>query len=257
MGSEVIAVDNRMTKVDMMKDKVYILNRDFFYTPRIINVNTNIVVTTTALLLLFGTILYFISEQNNTLADHSTYGKIVTSFFGAAMPRTAGFNTADLTAFATPTLIMYLVLMWIGGSPGSTCGGIKTTTFAVAVLNIVSVARGKGRLEIFKREIADESVKRAFTVISLSLIVIASAIYLVISFEPEAPFHQVIFECFCAYSTAGMSLGLTPTLTTPSKFVIMFTMFAGRVGALTIIMAFIRKVHSLNYRYPTENIFIN
>jgi potassium uptake TrkH family protein len=241
----------------IFRPRQYILNRDFFHTPRIINVNTNIVVATTLFLLVAGSVLYFISEQNNTLADHSTYGKIVTSFFGAAMPRTAGFNTTDLTAFATPTLVLYLVLMWIGGSPGSTAGGIKTTTFAVAVLNAISVARGKGRLEVFKREITDESVKRAFTVITLSLIFIGISIYLVTSFEPGTPFYKVVFECFCAYSTAGMSMDLTGTLSTPSKIVLMFTMFAGRVGALTLIMAFLKKVRSLNYHYPTENIFIN
>jgi len=156
-----------------------------------------------------------------------------------------------------PTIIMYIVFMWIGGSPGSTAGGIKTTTFAVAVLNALSIAQGKGRLEIFKRELADESVKRAFTVITLSLIILASAIFLIIYFEPQTAFYRIVFECFSAFGTVGLSLNLTSELSIPSKIVLMLTMFAGRVGALTIIMAFMRKIHSLNYRYPTENIFIN
>lgn len=241
----------------VFRPRQYILNRDFHHTPRIINVNTNLVVATTAFLLVFGTIIYFVIEQNNTLAGHSLYGQIVTSFFGAVTPRTAGFNSVDLTAMAGPTIIMYVVLMWIGGSPGSTAGGIKTTTFAVAFLNMISVAQGKDRLEVFKRELADESVKRAFAVIILSLMILATGIFLIIYFEPKVAFYKIVFECFSAFGTVGLSLNLTPTLGMPSKIILMCTMFAGRVGALTIVMAFMRRIHSLNYRYPSESIFIN
>jgi potassium uptake TrkH family protein len=241
----------------VFRPRQYILNREFFHTPRIINVNSNIVVVTTISLLIFGTILYFILEQNNTLRGHSLYGQIVTAFFGAVTPRTAGFNTVDLTAMAGPTIILFLLLMWIGGSPGSTAGGIKTTTFAVAVLNTLSIAKGKERLEVFKREIADESVKRAFTVITLSLMILAMSIFLLVYFEPRVAFYKIAFECFSAFGTVGVSLNLTGTLGIPSKVVLMCTMFAGRVGALTIIMAFVSKMHSKNYRYPSENIFIN
>ncbi|WP_202915981.1 potassium transporter TrkG [Pontibacter pamirensis] len=113
----------------------------YVHTSRIVTVNTKIVLITTAVLLVAGTIIYFITEYNSTLADHTGYGKFVTSLFGSVTPRTAGFNTVDMTQLTLPLVLVYLLLMWIGASPGSTGGGIKTTTFALAVMNTVSIAR--------------------------------------------------------------------------------------------------------------------
>lgn len=147
--------------------------------------------------------------------------------------------------------------MWIGASPGSTGGGIKTTTFALATLNFFSIARGKDRVELFKREISDLSLRRAFSIISLSLLVIGSAIFLIASFDDDMTLLSIAFECFSAYSTVGLSLGITSLLSTPSKLVIIATMFIGRVSMLTILIALLRSVKHLNYRYPKEEILIN
>lgn len=234
-----------------------VLRKEIGHIPRIININTKLVVITTAVLLGIGWVLFYISEYNNVLAEHPWYGKIVVSFFGSVTPRTAGFNTFDMGLLTTSTVLIYLLLMWIGASPGSTGGGIKTTTFAVAIMNAVSVARGKDRVEMGRREVAPESVKRAFAVMLMSFLVIGLGVFLVSMFDPAQSLLHIAFECFSAFSTVGLTLNMTSELSTGSKIVVMFIMFIGRVGTITLIVAFIKKATTLNYKYPRENIFIN
>jgi Trk-type K+ transport system membrane component len=202
-------------------------------------------------------IAFYFLEYNNTLAEHNSFGKIVTALFGATTPRTAGFNTVDTAAMAFPTLMMVMLLMWIGASPQSTGGGIKTSTFAIALLNILSLARGKSRIEIFRREIADVSVRRAFAIIFLSFVVIALAITLISIFDPGKKLVDIAFECFSAYGTVGLSLGITGDLSSASKFVIIVVMFVGRVSTLSLFIALFRKLKHENYSYPKEEIIIN
>ena len=233
--------------------------KDSFYhhTPRIFNINTRLTTVTTFILLVVGFITYWIFEENNTLAGLEGYGKIVTAFFGSVTPRTAGFNTVDMTQLALPTVLIYLILMWIGASPGSTGGGLKTTTFAVAVLNAISIAKGKDRVEVFNRQIDPETVRKAFAVILLSFLVIGMGVFMVLFFNPELDILDVAFEVFSAFATVGLSLGITAKLTTGSKLVISLIMFLGRVGTLTVLVAFIRKTRSLRYKYPQETVFIS
>ena len=233
--------------------------KDSFYhhTPRIFNINTRLTTITTFILLVVGFITYWIFEENNTLAGLEGYGKIVTAFFGSVTPRTAGFNTVDMTQLALPTVLIYLILMWIGASPGSTGGGLKTTTFAVAVLNAISIAKGKDRVEVFNRQIDPETVRKAFAVILLSFLVIGMGVFMVLFFNPELDILDVAFEVFSAFATVGLSLGITAKLTTGSKLVISLIMFLGRVGTLTVLVAFIRKTRSLRYKYPQESVFIS
>lgn len=227
------------------------------HRPWVLNINSRITLVTTLSLTAVAFLLFFILEYNHTLAGHSFFGKIVTALFGAATPRTAGFNSVDMAALTFPTVMVTFLLMWIGASPASTGGGIKTSTFAIATLNILSLAKGKTRIEVFRREIADVSVKRAFATISLSLIVIGSGIMLITIFDPELGLLNIGFECFSAYSTVGLSLGITGGLSTGSKLVIIAIMFVGRVSMLSVIIAFFKKVKHKNYRYPTEEITIN
>lgn len=222
-----------------------------------INLHTRIVLITTSILIVTGTALFYIFEYNNTLAEHNGFGKLVTAFFGAVTPRTAGFNTVDNAALNLHTVMIVLLLMWIGASPGSTGGGIKTTTFFIGTLNFFSLARSKDRVEFGGREISNKSVRRAFAIISLSLIFIGSSTFLVTMFNPELPFIAVAFECFSAYSTVGLSMGITSSLDTGGRLVIIFIMFVGRVGALTLLIGMLRKVETLRYRYPSEELFIN
>ncbi|MFO7922401.1 MAG: potassium transporter TrkG [Bacteroidales bacterium] len=234
-----------------------IFRKESLYVPWVININTRIVLITTLVLILTGTFFFYIFEYNNTLAEHGKAGKVITAFFGAVTPRTAGFNTVDTSALAPPTVLLVLFLMWVGASPGSTGGGIKTSSLAIAFMNVVSLARGKDRIEVFRREVSEVSVKRAFAIMLLSFIVAGSSIILITGFEPERELLPVAFECFSAYSTVGLSMGITGDLGNPSKMVIVFTMFIGRVSMLTILVAFLRKIKYLNYRYPSESILIN
>lgn len=232
-------------------------NIPYIHIPRIININTKIVINTTVILILSGMVFFAIAEYSNILAQKSWYGKVVTAFFASVTPRTAGFNTIDMSQLAMPTILIYLLLMWIGASPASTGGGIKTSTVAVALLNTLSLAKAKNRVEVFRREIDNESIRRAFSIILLSFVFIGFAIFLVATFEPQMRLIDIIFECFSAFGTVGLSLGITSSLSAASKGVIIASMFIGRVGTLTLIVALTRKIHTLSYRYPRESIFIN
>ncbi|RUA16191.1 MAG: ATPase, partial [Flavobacteriia bacterium] len=142
-------------------------------------------------------------------------------------------------------------------SPASTGGGIKTNTFAIATLNFLSLAKGKAKIEIFRREISEISVRRAFAVISLSLLVIGLGIILISVFDGDKKLLDIAFECFSAYSTVGLSLGITADLSPASKFVIIVVMFLGRVSMLTLLIAVFKKVKEKNYKYPVEELTIN
>ncbi|WP_416866227.1 MAG: TrkH family potassium uptake protein [Imperialibacter sp.] len=231
--------------------------RVVYRLPIRINLHTRIVLITTALLIVPGTLLFYFFEYDNTLAEHNEFGKWVTAFFGAVTPRTAGFNTVDNAALKLHTIMIVLLLMWIGASPGSTGGGIKTTTIFLATLNFLSLARSKDRVEFGKREISNKSIRRAFAIISLSLIFIGLATFMITMLDPELPFIQVAFECFSAYSTVGLSMGITSSLSTGSRLVMILMMFIGRVGALTLLVGMLRRVHTLRYRYPNEELVIN
>jgi Trk-type K+ transport system membrane component len=202
-------------------------------------------------------IVFYLLEYNNPLAEHNGLGKIITALFGATTPRTAGFNTIDTAALYLPTLLMVMLLMWIGASPQSTGGGIKTSTFAIALLNVISLARGRSRIEVFRREIADVSIRRAFAIITLSFVVIGMAIILISIFDPGKKLIDIAFECFSAYGTVGLSLGITSDLSSAGKFIIIVVMFVGRVSMLSIAIAAFRKIKHENYTYPKEEITIN
>lgn len=227
------------------------------YRPWVLNINSRITLITTLLISAIAFIAFYGLEYNNTLAEHTGFGKIVTALFGATTPRTAGFNTIDTASMLFPTTMMVFLLMWIGASPASTGGGIKTSTFAIALLNILSLAKGKTRIEIFRREIADITVRRSFAIISLSLMVIGSGVMWISIFDNDKDLMDIAFECFSAYSTVGLSLGITADLSNMSKLTIVVIMFVGRVSMLTMIIAIFKKVKHKNYRYPTEEITIN
>ncbi|MFO7842281.1 MAG: potassium transporter TrkG, partial [Bacteroidales bacterium] len=146
--------------------------KKYVHSAWIINLNTRIVLATTFVLILSGFVMFFILEYDNTLAEHSLFGKIVASFFGSVTTRTAGFNTVDTSMLNIPVVMVILFLMWIGASPGSTGGGIKTSTFAIAVFNFISLAKGRQRIEILQRQISQGSVNRASAIMILSILVI-------------------------------------------------------------------------------------
>jgi Trk-type K+ transport system membrane component len=225
------------------------------YFPKVIGLNSQLALVVSGILLIIGFIAYWLFEQSATLTQHPTIvGKIMTCFFGSVTPRTAGYNTVDLTALTLPTMMVYLLLMWIGASPGSTGGGIRTTTIGVAVLNMVSILRGKDRSEFYRYEISHQSVRRAFALILLSFLFIGMSIFLISVNDSDKGLIKIAFEVFSAYSTVGLSLGITPVLSPSSKIVLIISMFIGRVGLITLLAVFIRQSKHLYYRYPKEEV---
>lgn len=232
-----------------------LLGERYTYQARILTVHSKLVLSATAILLVLGTLAFYFLEYNNTLAEHSTQkGKWIQSFFASVVPRSAGFNAVNMAAITQGTILIYLLLMWIGGAPNSTAGGIKVTTFSLAVLNVVSLAKGKDRLEIFDREITLSSIQRSYVVIFLSFMIMGIGVFLVTIFDPGIPLQMVAFECFSAYGTVGLSLNLTPSLSPESKWVLIVLMFSGRVGLFTILFGFFSKDRSGDYKYPKESV---
>jgi len=237
------------------KIKFWVYKERFINKAWVINLNTATVFYTTTFLLITGTILFYIFEKDRTIAEHTTiWGKFVTSFFGGVTPRTAGFNTVDMGALAAPTLLITMLLMWIGGSPASTAGGIKTTSFAVSFLNIFSLSRGKNRIDVARRTIPESSINKAFAVIMLSFLVIGAGSFLLMIFEPDKNFLHLSFEVFSAYCTVGLSVNLTSSLSDSSRIVLITVMFLGRVGTLNLLISLMRQVVIVPYTYPKESI---
>lgn len=233
------------------------LQARYHHRPKIINLHTRLVVYTTLILIVVGMIFYGIFEYHNTLNGLPWYGVLAESFFGSVTPRTAGFNTINMAQMLPQTVLLTMFLMWVGASPVSTGGGIKTTTFAIALLNVFNVAKGKERLEIGGREITNSTLLRAFGTVLLSILIIGISSSLIKIFEPKIDMMAIVFESISALSTVGLSLGITPSLDDGSKVVLIVTMFIGRVGAITFLSGLVRHTQELDYRYPKSSIFIN
>jgi trk system potassium uptake protein len=226
------------------------------FIPKIIHINSRLVIYTTFFLIVTGTILFYVFEKDNTLQGMPVAGKIAHSFFGSITPRTAGYNTVNMGQLSVACIVMTIFLMWVGASPVSTGGGIKTSTFAIAILNVFRIARMKNHIEFHGREIHERSVDRAFAIIILSIILLGCSSLLIYLIEPSKGALKILFECVSAFGTVGLSLGITPYLTDASKFILVLLMFMGRMGILTLLFAFIRSTKTSVYRYPKENIVI-
>lgn len=236
-----------------------IFKREYLRQPaRIVTLNTRIVMITTVTLLFIGTVFYFVSEYHNSLAEHrSLAGKWMAAFFSSATPRTAGFQVVDISLFAPATVFFTMLLMWIGASPASTGGGIKSSTFVLALLNIFSIVKGKAYLEIQSKEISLDSIRRAFAIITLSLVVIWLAIFIILELEQQADMLKVSFEAFSAFSTVGLSLGITASLSWGSKLILIILMLLGRIGTFNLMVGIMKKMRAQHHRYPKETILIN
>ncbi len=226
-----------------------------------LSLHSKVVIYTTAVLIVGGAILMYLFEMGNpsTIQGMSIKGKFLSSVFAAITPRTAGLNSISIVDMTTAGKFLTMILMFIGGSPGSTAGGIKTATFVVLIMTVVSVARGRDDTEIFKRRINKHFVFRAFAIAFISLgIVIAVTMALAITQHPSIPFEHLLFEATSAFATVGLSLGLTTELTFVGKIIIIITMYAGRVGPLTIILALAnsKRGKSGTIKYPEGKILI-
>lgn len=220
-----------------------------------LSVSTKLSVLTSFGLLILGTISYFILEQEYTLSSMRITDELFHSLFYSVTSRTAGFNTLDIGSMGNPMVFFSLLLMWVGASPNSTGGGIKTTTFAVAFLQILDFVRGKQKLEVFHRTIAEISIFRASSTIVLSLFVIFAAIFSLLMVE-KFSFLDICYEVVSAYGTVGLSRGITGMLSDSSKLTICIVMFMGRVGVLTTLIALLPKKELSGISYPREYVIV-
>ena len=221
------------------------------------NLNTRIVLIVTFLLLVVGTAGIALFEWNASFAGMSVADKWTQAFFNASCPRTAGFSSVDLAGLSVQTLLIYLILMWIGGGSQSTAGGIKVNAFAVVVLNLVAVLRGTERVEVFGRELSYNSIRRSNATVVMSFGVLFVFIFIISILEPKLSLLTVTFECVSAISTVGSSLNATPLLGNDSKLLVALLMFVGRVGLITLMLGIIKQKKNTKYQYPSGQIIIN
>jgi trk system potassium uptake protein TrkH len=221
------------------------------------DVAASIVMFMTAFLVIGGTIIYYLFESENSLKGNDNIQKIIISFFGSVSSRTAGFNISDLTLWSYPTVFLMILLMWIGASPGSTGGGIKTTTFALAFRTAWNNIRGKERIKISNREISNSTISRVLSIVFLSLMLIGGGFFCLLLTEPGKDPAYLLFECFSAYGTVGLSIADSGTFSSAGKIVDMILMFVGRVGPLTLFTGLLVSYRKIYSKYPEVDLVIN
>ncbi|GAA3408839.1 TrkH family potassium uptake protein [Paenibacillus hodogayensis] len=224
---------------------------------RKLSLHTKVVLSMTAFLIVFGAIVIFLFEYTNprTLGALDGSGKVLAAFFQAITPRTAGANTVDIAGLRQATQFFIIMLMFIGASPGSTGGGIKTTTFTTLIGAMVAMMRGKEDIVLFHYRLAKDRIYKAIT-LTLFAIILVIVVAMVLSTTEDHPFLMILFEVTSAFGTVGLSMGLTPDLTLVGKCIIMLTMFAGRLGPITLAYALQPKPDKELYRHPEGKIII-
>ncbi|MCJ8342117.1 MAG: TrkH family potassium uptake protein [Cetobacterium sp.] len=204
-----------------------------------------------------GTILFMLLEYNNpgTIGHMGFFDKLLASFFQSVTTRTAGFNTVPMGNLTKGSIFMFCILMFIGACPGSTGGGIKTTTLGVMMFYVAGVVKGRENIEIFNRRIDWEILNRALAILVISIMYISIIIMLMMMVE-HFKFEEIVFEVISAFGTVGLSLGITAKLSIFSKILIIITMFIGRLGPLTFALALGENKIKENVKYPKENILV-
>jgi trk system potassium uptake protein TrkH len=223
-----------------------------------LSLHSRIVLVTTLILIVTGSFLFFFLEDGNLLKNQPIGTRILLSYFQAATPRTAGFTALNMGGANNCTLFFILILMFIGASPGGTGGGIKTTTFSICFLSTLQYLEGKRNVNAFRKRIREEDIRRAFYIVVVSLALISFGV-LVLSLE-GLPFERVLFEELSAFGTVGLSTGslsisgvsLSHDFSIVGKLMIIITMFAGRIGPLTLGFAFLERKELAIYKYPEE-----
>jgi len=221
-----------------------------------LSLHTKLVLLATLFLIAGGFLLFFFLEARGSLDGLTGKEKILACLFQVVTPRTAGFNTLDLTSLGTATVMLMMMLMFIGASPGSTGGGVKTSTFGVILAFIRSRIAGRDSVHLFYRNVPAENITRAFSVVLLALSLIFVVSFVVLLNQPGTQMREVVFEVVSAFGTVGLSLGITPELSPLSKLMLILTMYAGRVGPLTLLYAFSRRRAAGKFEYVEENVMI-
>ncbi len=219
--------------------------------------NTKIILITTAILIVIPTFLFFIFEMNNpkTLGSMNFGEKILASLFQVVSPRTAGYNTIELSQMHDSTKFLTIILMFIGGAPASTAGGLKTTTFALIIISVYCLFKQKSEIEIFGRTIPFKNLNKALVSLVIGFTLVITGTMIILSYS-DFDFLTVLYEVTSAYATVGLTLGITTKLNAICKITLIILMFMGRVGSLTVLYSFIKTDSKKKYKYPKEEINI-
>ncbi|AVM66814.1 Trk family potassium uptake protein [Peptostreptococcaceae bacterium oral taxon 929] len=225
---------------------------------RKLTLHSKVVLIMTGSLLIIGTLSFLLFESSNpgTLGSMNFPSRLANSFFQSVSPRTAGFYSVDMSKIRETTIFSTIMLMFIGGSPGSTAGGIKTTTFACLLLTTISVVKGEEDVNCLNRRLPFETIKRAVSIFLIGLaIVFSTAIILTIT-DSSLKFINLLFESTSAFGTVGLTTGITDKLSTLGRLVITLTMYIGRVGPLTMAYAFARRNMKRDFRNAPGNLMV-
>jgi trk system potassium uptake protein len=245
--------------MDIPKLKFWRKDRGLIFSR--ISLQTKIVLLVSFFLIIAGALAVYIFENNFALRGMGIKEKILSCAFTSITSRTAGFNILDTASLRPVTLFMLIMLMFVGASPGSTGGGIKTVTLGIIIASFYSMFRNRDRITIFKKTIPKEAYRRAAVIAFLALGVVVLSTFLLSATE-SVPAHSshyflsMLFESTSAFGTVGLSTGITPTLTDWGKVIIILTMFIGRVGPLTLALAIAMRSEKIEYRYPEEKLMV-
>ncbi len=220
-----------------------------------LRLQTLMALITTLFLILFGTILIFLTEYSHSMNALNVFEKLQLSYFQSVTTRTAGFVTTDITMFHPSTIMICLILMIIGASPVSTGGGIKTTTFSLILISFWNIIKSSFRFDFLKKTIDSQSVFIAFATLFIAIFLIFGFSFFLFLTD-VAPIDKLLFEVVSAFGTVGLSLGVTPDLSTIGKLIIMITMFIGRIGPFVFLYAFFQRRNVKHYSYPVEKVSI-
>jgi potassium uptake TrkH family protein len=224
---------------------------------KVLSVTSKLVLTSTLLLLVGGMLLFGLIESRESMKDLPLGRQIFESLFFSVTTRTAGFNIFPLETISGLGLLVLMSLMWIGGAPMSTAGGIKVTTLAVAILNVRAQILGKSRIEVFGRQISQQSLNRAFAAMGISLALISLGSLVLLLLEPKIKSVDLIFESLSAFTTVGLSRGITDDLSSPSKLILCLLMLIGRIGAITFLASFFAPKPFEDYKLLEEQVLVN
>lgn len=218
--------------------------------------STKIAVYTSIVLLLFGTVIFYLLEKDNVFQNQNFMEGLIGSFFQSASARTAGFNTVDMSALKTPTLLLMIVLMFIGASSGSVGGGIKTSTFYLLITSVFATLRGRLKIEIGRKFIPKELLFKALSIFFFAASLNLIAVFLLTITDNNIPLPDLIFEEVSAFGTVGLSTGITSSLSAAGRTIIILSMFIGRVGTLTFALALSSRTSTKGYKYPKAHLMV-
>lgn len=223
-----------------------------------LSTNSKMVLLVSGSLIILGTVLIYFLEYKNpqTIGNMKIYDKILNSFFASVSPRTAGFNSISTDSMTNAGKFTTIILMFIGGSSGSTAGGLKTATFGIIILTIISLLKGREETEVFGRRFSKETVYKAFTLLGICMMLVIVVTMILSITEPDKSFINLLYEAVSAFGTVGLTTGVTQDICSTSKVVLIITMYCGRVGPLTVILAVINRKKKSRIRYPETKILI-